>query len=57
MISLSLAVKLKNAGLDWVPELHHFFAIPESDLEHRKFVVSDMSVDVGKTFRPASNYF
>jgi hypothetical protein len=50
MISLSLAAALKEAGLNWVPALHDFFAIPESGLEQRVFVVSDMTIDVQKLF-------
>ena len=50
MISLSLAVELKNAGLVWNPALHHLFAIPDSDLDQRVFVVSDMAIDVERLF-------
>ncbi len=50
MISLSLAVKLKKAGLIWNPALHHLFAIPDSDLDQRVFVVSDMAIDVERLF-------
>ena len=50
MISLSLAIELKNAGLVWNPALHHLFAIPDSDLDQRVFVVSDMAIDVKRLF-------
>jgi hypothetical protein len=50
MISLSLAVELKNAGLVWNPALHDLFAIPDSDLDQRVFVVSDMAIDVERLF-------
>ena len=50
MISLSIAVELKNAGLVWHPALHHLFAIPDSDLDQRVFVVSDMAIDVERLF-------
>jgi hypothetical protein len=50
MISLSLAVELKNAGLVWNPALHNLFAIPDSDLDQRVFVVSDMAIDVERLF-------
>lgn len=46
MISLSLAIRLKDAGLIWHPQLHDFFAIPGTELEDRIFVVSDMMIDV-----------
>lgn len=46
MISLSLAMDLKNAGLIWKPALHDFFAIPQPGLDGRVFVVSDMTIDV-----------
>ncbi len=43
-ISLNLAQRLKNAGLLWQPKIHDFFAIPETSLEDRVFVLSDMTV-------------
>lgn len=46
MLSLSLALALKEAGLVWVPKLHDFFALPGTSLENRLFVVSDMMIDV-----------
>lgn len=42
MLSLALARELKNAGLNWQPALNDFFAIPDSDLDDRVFVLSDM---------------
>lgn len=42
MLPLSLAVKLKEAGLTWLPDINDFFAIPDSDLDDRIFVMSDM---------------
>lgn len=50
MISLTLAMQLKEAGLLWRPQLHDFFAIPGTDLEDRLFVVSDMMIDVQKLY-------
>lgn len=50
MISLSLAIKLKREGLTWQPQLHDFFAIPDTELEKRLFVVSDMMIDVQQLF-------
>lgn len=46
MISLPLATRLKSVGLTWKPALHDFFTIPNSDLDQRIFVVSDMTIDV-----------
>ena len=42
MIPLILATQLKEAGLPWLPDLNDFFAIPDSDLDDRIFVMSDM---------------
>jgi len=42
MIPLPLALELKNAGLKWIPDLNDFFAIPDSDLDDRIFVMADM---------------
>lgn len=50
MLSLNLAIKLKQAGLSWKPELHDFFAIPQPDLEDRLFVLSDMTIEVEPIF-------
>ena len=50
MISLTLARELKACGLVWRPTLHDFFAIPDSDLDKRIFVVSDMMIDVQQLF-------
>ncbi|GMQ78462.1 MAG: hypothetical protein BMS9Abin02_0975 [Anaerolineae bacterium] len=50
MISLSIATELKACGLVWEPSLHDFFAIPDSDLDNRIFVVSDMMIDFHQLF-------
>lgn len=50
MISLSLAIELKQAGLIWQPVLHDFFAIPQPELEDRLFVLSDMTIDIQPLF-------
>jgi hypothetical protein len=42
MISLALARELKEAGLVWKAGIHHFFAIPDRDLDERVFVVTDV---------------
>jgi hypothetical protein len=50
MVSLTLAIELKQAGLIWQPELHDFFAIPQPELEDRLFVLSDMTIDIQPLF-------
>ena len=42
MISLALAVELKQAGLVWRTSTHDFFAIPDHDMDERVFVLADM---------------
>jgi hypothetical protein len=42
MISLALAVELKQTGLVWRTSTHDFFAIPEHDMDERVFVLADM---------------
>lgn len=42
MIPLALATQLKEAGLKWIPAINDFFAIPNSDLDDRIFVMADM---------------
>jgi hypothetical protein len=42
MISLFVARELKEAGLNWIPALHDFFAIPDRGFDDRVFVISDM---------------
>lgn len=42
MLSLSLAQQLKKAGLDWQPQLHDMFAIPDRQLDDRRFVLTDV---------------
>ncbi|MCL4868978.1 MAG: pilus assembly protein CpaE [Anaerolineae bacterium] len=44
MITLTLAQQLKTAGLRWHPQEHHFFAVPDREMDERVFVISDMSV-------------
>lgn len=50
MVSLALALSLKESGLVWDPKLHDFFTVPETTLERRLFVVSDMMIDVQQLF-------
>ncbi len=46
LIHLKLARQLRDAGLVWSPAWHDFFAIPDSNLDDRVFVLSDMAIDV-----------
>lgn len=46
MLSIEIAHQLKEAGLEWQPELHDFFAIPMPGLDERYFVITDMLVDL-----------
>jgi len=46
MLSLSMARRLKTAGLAWTPALHDFFSVPDRGFDDRIFVINDMSVDV-----------
>ncbi len=50
MLRLSLALELKQAGIHWIPQLHDFFALPNTELKDRIFVVSDMTIDIKKLF-------
>ena len=45
MIPLSLATELKKAGLKWLPVINDFFAIPDSDMDDRIFVMADMMTE------------
>ena len=42
MISLALAVELKQAGLVWRTSTHDFFAIPDHDMDDRVYVRAEM---------------
>lgn len=42
MISIELARKLKDAGLVWQTATHDFFAVPETGLDDRVFVLTDI---------------
>jgi hypothetical protein len=46
MISLETAVRLKQAGLQWIPAKFDFFALPDRDMDTLVFVISDMSINV-----------
>ena len=46
MISIELARKLRDAGLDWEPGDGDRFIIPDRGLEDHVFSISEMTVDV-----------
>lgn len=46
MVSLTTARRLKNAGLNWIPALHDFFAIPDRGLDDKVFVISDVMAHI-----------
>ncbi len=41
-VSAELAQQLKEAGLTWKPTLHDFFAVPDTAVSDRMFVLADM---------------
>lgn len=45
-LSLQTSLKLKNAGLEWTPTTHDFFAIPDVDMDDKLFAMSDMTVSM-----------
>jgi hypothetical protein len=46
MISVELARRLRDAGLEWVPQEGDRFMIPDRGLEDEVFSISDMTIDV-----------
>jgi hypothetical protein len=46
MVSLDLAVRLRDAGLRWFPARGDRFVIPGKDMDDDVFVLSDMTVEV-----------
>lgn len=42
MLSLTIAQDLKEAGLKWAPKLHDLFMVPDTELDKRLFVISDV---------------
>ncbi len=48
MTSISMALTLREAGLQWEPALHDFFTIPDSGLEDKIFVLSNLSTYLGR---------
>ena len=57
MISIRLARQLRDQGLEWVPRLHDFFYIPDSDLDEHVFVISELTIDVEKSGTSATIMF
>lgn len=37
---------MKDAGIEWHPSLHDFFAIPDVGLDQKVFIVNDMMAEV-----------
>jgi hypothetical protein len=48
MISIDLARKLRDTGLEWVPAEGDRFMIPDRDLDDHIFSISEMTVEVRK---------
>ena len=48
MISEYLATALKEAGLEWNPQGHDRFVIPERELDGDVFSINDLSIEVQK---------
>jgi hypothetical protein len=46
VITLELARRLREAGVDWKPARGDRFAIPDRDMDEAVFVVSDMVVEI-----------
>ena len=46
MISLSMAIELKEAGLVWLAANNDFFAVPERGMDDRVFVLADMPANM-----------
>ena len=46
MISIDLARKLRDAGLEWLPAEGDRFMIPDRDLEDHIFSISEMTIEV-----------
>ncbi|WP_430780909.1 pilus assembly protein CpaE [Actinoplanes sp. G11-F43] len=46
MLGVQVAQQLKDAGLDWKPQVGDRFAIPDRDLDDEMFVLSDMTIQV-----------
>ncbi len=42
MVSFAQARALKAAGLEWVPKIYDFFAVPDREMDDQRFVMSQM---------------
>ena len=42
MIPIPIALELKQAGLQWEPQTHDFFAIPDRGFDDQVFVLSEL---------------
>jgi len=57
MVPLTLAQKLKEAGLSWTPAKNDFFAIPNRGFDDTVFVISDMTTLLEKVYGQLSVTF
>lgn len=48
MISIELAQRLRDGGLEWLPAEGDRFMIPDRDLEDHVFSISDMTIEARK---------
>jgi len=46
VISVELAIALRDAGVAWRPERGDAFMVPDRDLDDQVFVLSDMVIDL-----------
>jgi hypothetical protein len=46
MVSLQLAVRLRDAGLRWTPARGDHFVLPGKEMDEDIFVLSDMTIEV-----------
>jgi hypothetical protein len=46
MLSVPLARKLRDAGLDWTPARGDRFVVADRDMDDESFVLSDMTIEV-----------
>jgi hypothetical protein len=46
LISLELAVRLREAGLSWQPQAGDRFVVPDREMDEEVFVLSNMTIEV-----------
>ncbi|HEY5185457.1 MAG TPA: pilus assembly protein CpaE [Actinomycetes bacterium] len=46
MVTVELARRLRDAGLQWQPQRGDAFVIPDRDMDDEVFVLSDLTIDV-----------